>query len=301
MKKAFFALALFVALAAVTGCLGGDVEAIDADISPDAEPVDTNRTGDEILASAVDAADSAEAYAVEGKSRYHFGASQFFNVNVTMESTSRFNTPDEEAVVETEGDTDFSLLGFFDNTTEFETTVYSQGNLTQRRVVEGGDDTGWSEAEGNYTMTERAFGSGAVSWVTNGTTAELLGEETVNGDETYALRVNVSRDTYRNIFVHSTVAVGLGAGGLDEREPGEEGPEQPEDGEFNLTESTAPDVYLWVNKETGRPVRLAYLLSVDSQDSGGNGGEDSISAAFSMMYEADYSYEDVEVEPPDGV
>jgi hypothetical protein len=300
MKKAVFALVLFVALAAATGCLGGDVEAIDADISPDTEPTDTNRTGEEILASAVGAAEDAETYTVEGQSLYQFGASQFFNVNVSMGSTSRFDEADEEAVVETEGETDFSLLGFFDNSTRFETTVYSQGNLTRRKVIEEGNDTGWSDAEGNYTITRRSFGAGAVPWVTNGTTAELLGEATVDGDEAYALRVNVSRETYRGIFMRSTAAVGLGAGGLDEREPGEEGPEQPEGEEFNLTETTAPDVYLWVDKETDRPVRLAYLLSVDSQDSGGEGGE-GISAAFSMMYEAEYDYEEVEVEPPEGL
>jgi hypothetical protein len=295
------AVVLVVVLVAVTGCLGGSVEAIDADISPDTEPVDTNRTGEEILASAVEEAEGAETYTVEGESVYQFGASQFFNANISMDSTGRFSVPDQEAVVETEGDTDFSLLGLLDNTTEFETTVYSQGNLTQRRVTEDGSETGWSEAEGNYTMTERVFGAGAVPWVTNGTTAELLGEATVDGAETYALRVNVSRETYRGIFMHSTASVGLGAGGLDDREPGEEGPEQPEDGEFNLTETTGPDVYLWVDKETDRPVRLAYLLSLDSQDSGGDGDEGGISAAFSMMYEAEYDYDEVEVEPPEGL
>lgn len=299
MKKEVFALALFLALAAVTGCLGGDVETINADISPDAEPIDTNETGEELLGAALNSTEDVDSYTVESRNRFAFGASRFFNVNISMDSTSSFDTAEQESVVESEGVTDFSFLGLLDNTTEFETTVYSQGNTTWRRTVEDGEDTGWSSADGNYTVTEMVFGTGAVSLMGNGTDAELLGEQTINGVDTYALRLNVSRDTYENIFMHSTAAVGLAAGGMEDREQEEE---QPEGGEFNITEDTAPDLYLWVEKETRRPVRLAYLFSAESSDESGEGdGGSGINAAFSMLHEADYSYEEAEVESPEGL
>ncbi|MFP4189281.1 MAG: hypothetical protein ACLFR5_07760 [Halobacteriales archaeon] len=301
MKKFVLVLGLFVALAAVTGCLGGDVETVDADISPDADPVDTNETGAQVLATALNSTEDVDSYTVESRNGFAFGASRFFNANVSMDSTSSFDTAGRESLVETEGVTDFSFLGLLDNTTEFETTVYSQGDTMRRLTAENGNETGWSEAEGNYSLTETVFGTDALSWMENGTDAELLGEERVNGVDAYALRINVSRDTYRNVFRHSTAAIDLSAGGLEEPEESEQ-PEEPEDGEFNITDDTAPDVYLWVDKETRRPARFAYQFAADSSNESAEGdGGNGVNAAFSMLYEADYSYEEVEVEPPEGL
>ncbi|MGK2230300.1 MAG: hypothetical protein ACI9QA_000453 [Methanobacteriota archaeon] len=300
MRRITFVLVLLVGLAGVTGCLGGEVDTIDADISPDAEPAETNETGDEILASGLSSTEDVDSYTVESTNGFAFGASQFFNANVSMESNSRFSTAEQESIIDTEGVTDFSFLGLLDNTTEFETTVYSEGNTTRRRTVENGNATGWSEADANYSLTETVFGTDALSWMRNGTEAELLGEERVNGVDTYALRINVTRETYRNIFMHSTAAVGLSAGGVEDSQESEQ-PEEPEDGEFNITDETAPKVYLWVDKETRRPARFAYLFTADSSNGSAEGDGGGLNAAFSMLYEADYSYEEVEVEPPEGL
>ena len=307
MRKAIV-FVLLVGLALLTGCLGGPAETIDADIAPDTEPVDVNETGDEVLASALEATDDAESYTVESEHRFVAGASGFFNMNLSMESTGDFDHEAEEARVDSRGTVDFSAFSFLDNETDFETSVYSDGETTYARSVENEDDTGWSERSGNFSLVESVLGVDGVAELSHDTDAELLGGETVDGVETYVVSVNA---TPERLSRHSSAVIGLHGAGIEQRQDLEGVEEPPEEGETQIQEL---QTYVWVERDTRRPVRVAYFMSMGPPESGegeGSGnttdgeGEDGIGGSVEFLFEANYDYGeadvDVNVEPPDGV
>ena len=303
MKKAVVVLVLFVSLAAATGCLGGEVEGIDADISPNAEPVETNATGDEILASAVETTEDVEPYSVDSQHRFVAGASGLFDMNFTMDSTGSFDTEDRRILVETDGTADFSFL-VLGNTTEFETSVYSDEGSMWRRSVEGGEATGWSEREGNFTYAESVLGVGAVNETYGDFGAELLGGETINGVDTYVVSVNASAE---RLSRHSSAVIGLHGEGIEQRDEEMETDEEVEAGVEEI------EAYLWVERETRRPVRMAHRISIGPSENGttvseaGNGtnedsnGEGGNAGGVDFLFVADWSYGDGDVEPPEGL
>ena len=313
MKKAVVVLVLFVILAAATGCLGGEVEGIDADISPDTEPVETNATGNEILASAVETTEDVEPYSVDSQHRFVAGASGLFDMNFTMDSTGSFDTEDRRILVETDGTADFSFL-VLGNTTEFETFVYSDEGSMWRRSVEDGEVTGWSEREGNFTYAESVLGVGAVNETYGDFGAELLGGETINGVDTYVVSVNASAE---RLSRHSSAVIGLHGEGIEEREE-EAAPENEIEAgvEEEPNVEAVKEAYLWVERDTRRPVRMAHRISIGSSEndtavsesgngtSGGSGGEDgegSDAGGVDFLFVADWSYGDGDVEPPEGL
>lgn len=304
MRKAIV-FVLLVGLVLLTGCLGGPADTIDADIAPDTEPVDVNETGDEVLASALNSTKDIESYTVESEHRFAAGASGFFNMNLSMESTGNFDREAEEARVDSRGTFDFSAFSFLDNETDFETSVYSDGETTYARSVENGDDTGWSERSGNFSLVESVLGVDGVAELSRGAEAELLGGETVDGVETYVVSVNA---TPERLSRHSSAVIGLHGAGIEQRQDLEGVEEPPEEGETQIQEL---QTYVWVERDTRRPVRVAYLLSSGSPeaDEGGGAnstdGEDGMSGSVDFLFEADYDYADddvdVNVEQPDGV
>jgi len=287
------AVALAVALVAMTGCLGGPVEGIDADISPDVESVETNETGDEILASSLNATEEADAYTVDSRHRFVAGASGVFDINFSMSSTGGFNPAEEEGVVTTDGKADFSFL-ILGNQTDFETTIYTEGETTHRRKVENGDETGWSERAVNFTQTESVLGTGAVEEAYGDADAELLGGETIEGVETYVLSLDVPPE---RVSRHSSAVISLHGAGLEERDENMEGSGE---GEASIEELSA---YLWVERDSRRPVRMAHFISMGGSEEG-NASEDSENdreSAVDFLFEANWGYGDVEVEEPEAV
>lgn len=302
MRKATVFI-LIVSLAVSTGCLGGPADTINADITPDTEPVEVNQTGDEVLASALNSTKDIGSYTVESEHRFAAGASGFFSMNLSMESTGEFDREADEARVDSRGTFDFSAFSFLDNETDFETSVYSDGETAYARSVENGDDSGWSERSGNFSFVESVLGVDGVAELSRDTDAELLGGETVDGVETYVVSVNA---TPERLSRHSSAVISLHGAGIEQRQDGVEEP--PEDGE---TQIRGLQTYVWVERDTRRPVRVAYFLSSGSPetDEGGSAnstdGEDGVSGTVDFLFEADYDYADadvdVNVEPPDGV
>lgn len=291
---------LLVGLALLTGCLGGPADTIDADISPDADPLDVNQTADEVLASALNSTKDIESYNVEGEHRFAAGASGFFNMNLSMESTGDFDREAEEARVDSRGTVGVAFFSFLDNETDFETSVYSDGETTYARSVENGEESGWSERGGNFSFVESVLGVDGVAELSRDRDAELLGGETVDGVETYVVSVNA---TPERLSRHSSAVIGLHGAGIEQRQEGVEEP--PEEGETAIREL---QTYVWVERDTRRPVRVAYFMSMGSpEDDEGEGsgnttdGEGVTGGNLDFLFEADYDYAEVEVEAPEGV
>jgi hypothetical protein len=288
-----------VGLALLTGCLGGPADTIDADITPDTETVEVNETGEEVLASALNSTKDIESYTVEGEHRFVAGASGFFNMNLSMESTGEFDREAEEARVDSRGTVDFSAFSFLDNETDFETTVYSDGETAYARSVENGEDSGWSERSGNFSFVESVIGVDGVAELSGDTEAELIGGETVDGTETYVVSVNA---TPERLSRHSSAVISLHGAGIEQRQEGAEEP--PEEGETSIREL---QTYVWVESDTRRPARVAYFLSFGSSESDERGGanstegEEGIGGSVDFLFEADYDYAETDVEAPDGV
>jgi len=303
MRKAAVFVSL-VGLALLTGCLGGPADTIDADISPDTEPVEVNQTGEEVLASALNSTKDIGSYTVESEHRFAAGASGFFNMNLSMDSTGDFDREAEEARVDSRGTVDFSAFSFLDNETDFETSVYSDGETTYTRSVENGDDTGWSERGGNFSLVESVLGVDGVAELSRDTDAELLGGETVDGVETYVVSVNA---TPERLSRHSSAVIGLHGAGIEQRQDLEGVEEPPEGGETQIQEL---QTYVWVERDTRRPVRVAYFMSMGPPEDGegeGSGnttegeGEDVTAGTVDFLFEADYDYAETDIEAPDGV
>jgi hypothetical protein len=303
MRKAAVFVSL-VGLALLTGCLGGPADTIDADISPDTEPVDMNETGEEVLASALNSTKEIGSYTVESEHRFVAGASGFFNMNLSMESTGEFDREAEEARVDSRGTVDFSAFSFLDNETDFETSVYSDGETVYARSVENGDDTGWSERGGNFSLVESVLGVDGVAELSRDTDAELLGGETVDGVETYVVSVNA---TPERLSRHSSAVIGLHGAGIEQRQDLEGVEEPPEEGETQIQEL---QTYVWVERDTRRPVRVAYFMSmgppedVEGEGSGNTTegeGEDVTAGTVDFLFEADYDYAETDIEAPEGV
>ena len=291
-----FVVVLAVALSVTAGCLGAEFEPMDIDIEPDAEEVETDETGDEILASSLEAVGDAETQTVEAENAMALGASRLFSLSMSMDSSGEFVT-DEFAHVSTDGVVDVQAFGIFDNETAFETESYSTPNATYTRSAEGDEPmSDWSVNETGIDDRPSPFGFEGIEKVLGDADAQLEGVETVDGDETYVLSLDLDAE---GVILNSMEAFALY--GSDELE--EEEGDDPEDEESDEADLDALDAYVWVDRDTREPVRLAYyVLATGLDDEGGDGDDEGIidaEGAMEFYFDADYTYgEPVDTELP---
>ncbi len=296
MNRLVLVLVLVASLVLTAGCIGGDFEGLGVELDPDVEETDADDTGDEILASSVEAAQDAETYTVDADSRMAVSVSSFFSISVPLEANGSFDRGVDEARVDAEGEGEVEALVFFTNRTAFDTTRYvSDGTTYTRKAEDGAEVTdGWETADGGVDGMNLSLAD-TVSLYEDAD-AELEGAATVDGDDAYVLSLELDP---ADVGDHSERVTD--AYGPDTLEGGDDESAEDEQALDDMTEGF--DAYLWVDQETREPVRLSYFLSVEFEAEGDDDALISVDTDGKGEFFADlrYGYGDVNVERPDGV
>ena len=269
-----------VLLTAATGCIGGGNADVGADIAPNPEPVETDATVEEVLASALGATEGVGAYSVESETRMDLAS--LFGVSVEMETSGEFDGGNGVAYTQTQGDAGVEFLGLSGGE-GFETEVYQTTDTRYTRRSNGSVTGDW-----NVTETEGALplGLGNLRRTVKDADATLEGVESINGTEAYVLSLDLPASAVGEEFSHTMETYGPENFGEDD--------EGGNASEGNVNES---ETYLWVDRGTDRPVRFAYVMNLDFASD----GENEAGGSVEFMGDRRYSYQGVEIQTPEGV
>lgn len=275
-----------VALVVTTGCVGGGSADVGVDINPDTEPAETNETGDELLGAALNATDGVETYRIDSETRMDLAS--LFGFSIGMNTTGEFDGSRNLAHASTDGNLSVGFLGFSGGG-GFETEVYQS---SERRYTRKSNES----VTGDWTTTESGAavppGLEDLSGTVEGADATVEGVADVEGTDAYVLSLDIPASSLgealsRTIETH-------GAGNLDGGGEGAGGGEGVSEKNINASES-----YLWVDRETHRPLRFAYIVNLDIE-----ADEDSdLSGSTEFMTDTRYTDygDEVEIEIPEGV
>lgn len=274
-----FGLVAMIALVAATGCVGGGNADVGANITPDTDTVETDVTGDEVLSSALDTADGVDTYTVESETRMDLAS--FFGVSSEMNTTGEFDRVEGVAYTQTEGEQGAQLLGFSGGES-FETEVYRTNDARYRRSSNGSVTGDWNRSDAGAPLPP---GLEDLARTVEDADATLEGVAEVDGTEAYVLSLDVSASTLGKTFSRTMDTHGP-------RDLGEDDGGNASEGDVNVSET-----YIWVDRETDRPVRFAYLVNLGF----GGDGEDEAGGSMEFMTDTRYAYEEVDVEAPEGI
>lgn len=280
--KERLAVAGLVVLITMTGCVGGGEDAdVGVDLNVSAQPVETDATGAEILDDAVSAAEDAETYRV--RSETHMDLSALFGLSISTNTTGSFDRGEDLAYTHTEGEGGAEVL-VFSGGEEFETTVYQTGDTRYTRRSNESTQGGW-----NITTVDGPLSPGLGDLVSTveGTDATLEGVDEVNGREAYLLSLNVSPKSLGKAFARNLETHGNNLGN-----DGEGGGNSSE-GDVETSKA-----YLWVDRESNRPVRFAYRVWTEFSGKG-----EDVSGSMEFLTDTRYTEygDDVSIEIPDEV
>ena len=260
-----------VGLVITTGCVGGGNASVGADITPDTEPAETNQTGDEILGAALNATDGVETYRIDSETRMDLAS--LFGFSIEMNTTGEFDRSRNLAHARTDGNVTVGFLGFSGGE-GFETEVY-QGS--ERRYTKKSNES----VAGDWKTTEAGvplpLGLEDLSGTVDGANATLEGAAEVDGTDAYVLSLGVPASSLGEAFSRTTET--HGPSDFGESDEGGEAPEDAVD---------SSEAYLWVDRKTHRPLRFAYIASLDIE-----ADEDSdLSGSMEFMADTRYRYVD---------
>ena len=281
MIRTGLAVVAVVALVVTTGCVGGGNADVGADINPDTEPAETNQTGDEVLDAALNATDSVETYRIDSETRMDLAS--LFGVSIEMDTTGEFDGSRNMAHASTDGNTSVGFLGFSGGE-GFETEVYQSSERRHTKKSNESVTGDWTTEAG----TRLPLGLEDTSTTVDGANATLEGVAEVDGTEAYVLSLEVPASRFGEAFSRTTET--HGPSGFGESDEGGETPEDAVD---------ASEAYLWVDRETHRPLRFAYIANLDIE-----ADEDS-DFSGSMEFMTDTRYTDygdeLEIEMPEEI
>jgi len=279
--RTILAVVAVLALVAVTGCVGGGEADVGRSIDVDAEPTQGNVTGDEVLESALESAEDVGTYRIESETR--MDVASFFGVSMSMNTTGEFDRNESLAHTTTDGEQGAELLGFSGGES-FETEVYRTPNA---RYTQRSNESVTGDWETTETDDPLPPGLGDISTAVEGANASLEGVTEVDGKEAYVLSLDVPASRIGEAFSRTMETHGTGRLG------GDNGGEETSEEAVNASET-----YLWVNQETYRPLRFAYIVSLSFEGE----GEDEASGSMEILGDTRYTYGDgVEIEVPEAV
>jgi hypothetical protein len=275
------AVVAVLALVAVTGCVGDGEADVGRTIEVNAEPTQENVTGDEVFESAFESVEDIGTYRVESETRMDLAS--FFGVSMSMNTTGEFDRNESLAHATTEGEQGAELLGFSGGES-FETEVYRTSDARYTRRSNESVTRDWETAETDEPLPP---GLDDVSATVEGADASLEGVSEMDDKEAYVLSLDMSASRIGEAFSRTVEAHGTGRVG--ESDEGEDVSENS----VNVSEA-----YLWVDRETRRPLRFAYLVNLDIEGD----GENEASGSMEIFGDTRYTYDDdVEIEVPEEV
>jgi hypothetical protein len=285
MKRGYVVtvLAVFV-LIATAGCIGGGEADVGTDIVPEAEPVETDETGGEILSASLETTENIDTYRINSET--HMDLASLFGLSVEMDTTGKFDRNERSAYTSTDGNQTVGFLGMSGGGS-FETEVYRSQDTRQVRKSNESVTGDWEKVSSDSPLPLSLEG---LSGTVGDADATVEGVSEVNGTEAYVLSLDVQTSSLGEAF--SRTMETHGAENLEGDESGTSGEISEEN--INVSES-----YLWVDRETDRPLRFAYIVNLDIESD-----EDS-DLSGSVEFVTDTKYTDcgdeVEIEFPEGV
>jgi hypothetical protein len=275
------AVVAVLVLVAVTGCVGGGEADVGRTIEINAEPTQDNVTADEVFESAFESVEDVGTYRVESETRMDLAS--FFGFSMSMNTTGEFDRNESLSHTTTEGEQGAELLGFSGGES-FETEVYRTSDARYTRKSNESVTRDWETTEAGEPLPP---GLDDVSATIEGADASLEGVGEMDGKEAYVLSLDMSASRIGEAFSRTMETHGTGR--VDESDEGEE---------VSKNSVNVSEAYLWVDRETHRPLRFAYLVNLDIEGD----GENEASGSMEIFGDTRYTYGDgVEIEVPDEV
>jgi hypothetical protein len=285
MKRGYVVtvLAVFV-LIATAGCIGGGEADVGTDIVPEAEPVETDETGGEMLSASLETTGNIDTYRINSET--HMDLASLFGLSVEMDTTGKFDRNERSAYTSTDGNQTVGFLGMSGGGS-FETEVYRSQDTRQVRKSNESVTGDWEKVSSDSPLPLSLEG---LSSTVGDADATVEGVSEVNGTEAYVLSLDVQTSSLGEAF--SRTMETHGAENLEGDESGTSGEMSEEN--INVSES-----YLWVDRETDRPLRFAYIVNLDIESDEDSDLSGSVEFVTDTKY-TDYG-DEVEIEFPEGV
>lgn len=292
--RSWSAVVLVVALVAVSGCLGGEVGEVPDPLEVDAEDVELNEFGAEVVSSSVEALEETGSYRFTGETTVGL-STPLFDYRTVMGSEGAVNRSNRRAKVETDGATETALAEALSDETEFYSTAYVEDETTYLRRVENGSEGEWRTEEFGFRENETADVDAArLVEALEKENVSLEGATTLDGEEVLVVSADEAATTALDHMLEQ----------LDRRGEAEELRTRGVD---DVEAFDEVQLYLWVERESRRPVKVAAYLSVDmggdgdggSAEEGGGGSGFEGTAVFSSEAEFQGFDEAVEVGAPE--
>jgi hypothetical protein len=169
----------------------------------------------------------------------------------------------------------------------FETEVYRSQDTRQVRKSNESVTGDWEKVSSDSPLPLSLEG---LSSTVGDADATVEGVSEVNGTEAYVLSLDVQTSSLGEAF--SRTMETHGAENLEGDESGTSGEISEEN--INVSES-----YLWVDRETDRPLRFAYIVNLDIESDEDSDLSGSVEFVTDTKY-TDYG-EEVEIEFPEGI
>jgi hypothetical protein len=285
MKRGYVVtvLAVFV-LIATAGCIGGGEADVGTDIVPEAEPVETDETGGEILSASLETTENIDTYRINSET--HMDLASLFGLSVEMDTAGKFDRNERSAYTSTDGNQTVGFLGMSGGGS-FETEVYRSQDTRQVRKSNESVTGDWEKVSSDSPLPLSLEG---LSSTVGDADATVEGVSEVNGTEAYVLSLDVQTSSLGEAF--SRTMETHGAENLEGDESGTSGEISEEN--INVSES-----YLWVDRETDRPLRFAYIVNLDIESDEDSDLSGSVEFVTDTKY-TDYG-DEVEIEFPEGI
>lgn len=240
------AILLLGLVVAVSGCANTESPEIQ-EIQVDAEEIDTNRTGPELLNSSIGRISNLDSHNTSSTNQLALDAS-VFTMSINMSTEAAANYTDKSAKAFTDGNVTAGASYIGTNTTGFRAESYTDGNTSYVKIVNQTEGSGeWAQHNSSFDQYPAVLNQDLLE----GAEAELLGAETVEGNETYVLSLQANVEKAGQHF--SQVLPNYGPE-LSSRSEESEGLD-----EDNVESYQS---YLWIDQKTLKPVKFSYFISV---------------------------------------
>lgn len=264
------AILLLGLVVAVSGCASTESPELQ-EIQVDAEEVDINRTGPELLNSSIQKISLVETHNTTSTNQMALAAS-VFSLDIDMDTQAATNYTDQSAKAFTDGNVTAGASYIGTNTTSYRAEAYTSGNTSYIKRANQTESSGeWNQYSSSFDKHPAVLKPGLFE----DAEAELLGAETVEGNDTYVLSLEDNIEPVGQHFSQVLLSYGPELSSRSEESEGVE--------EDNVERYQA---YLWVDQETLKPVKFSYFISV-----GVEGNEEGLfNADGSMQIKSQNTY-----------
>ncbi len=289
-------LMLLFAVTVLSGCVGGelaDVAEVPEPIDVKVEDQDVDESADEIVASAVEALEDGDSYGFDMDTTLGFTTSMF-GYSTSKHAEGVVDRSGREALVETEGLTETEMAEVVSDESHYYSTAYVDGDVTYLRRMDDGEEGEWRSEDVGFPDEGTADVDAAVLVeALEGANMSLVGATSLDGEDA----VLVSAEDAAKVALEHL---------LRDLERHGEAERLREHGVDDVESFDEVQLYLWVDRESRKPLKVESYLSVnvgggeDDEADGEDGGGAFDGSAVFHSETVFHGYEDdIMVEAPE--